>query len=86
LLLGLAFNLFRLRHRPAPIGCKQSQLVSNNKCSVMRPDLGFSSIGEWIELCRGDLPRNWREASLENIRLNQLGKSGFFFEKSFSPQ
>jgi hypothetical protein len=26
LLLGLAFNLYRLRHRPAPIGCKQSHL------------------------------------------------------------
>jgi Transposase DDE domain/Transposase domain (DUF772) len=26
LLLGLAFNLYRLRHRPAPAGCKQSHL------------------------------------------------------------
>ena len=26
LLLGLAFNLYRLRHRPAPVGCKQSHL------------------------------------------------------------
>ena len=28
LLLGLAFNLYRLRHRLAPIGCKQSQIKS----------------------------------------------------------
>jgi hypothetical protein len=28
LLLGLAFNLYRLRHRPAPAGCKQSHLKS----------------------------------------------------------
>src|SRR5271167_1508637 len=28
LLLGLAFNLYRLRHRLAPIGCKQSHLQS----------------------------------------------------------
>jgi hypothetical protein len=28
LLLGLAFNLYRLRHRPAPVGCKQSRLKS----------------------------------------------------------
>ncbi len=27
LLLGLAFNLYRLRHRPVPIGCKQSHLM-----------------------------------------------------------
>ena len=29
LLLGLAFNLYRLRHRPAPAGCKQSRFKSN---------------------------------------------------------
>ena len=29
LLLGLAFNLYRLRHRPAPAGCKQSHLRTN---------------------------------------------------------
>ena len=28
LLLGLAFNLYRLRHRPAPAGCKQSRFKS----------------------------------------------------------
>ena len=28
LLLGLAYNLYRLRHRPAPAGCKQSHLNS----------------------------------------------------------
>jgi hypothetical protein len=28
LLLGLAFNLYRLRHRTAPAGCKQSQVIS----------------------------------------------------------
>ncbi|HKN77175.1 MAG TPA: hypothetical protein VJW94_18510, partial [Candidatus Acidoferrum sp.] len=28
LLLGLAFNFYRLRHRPAPAGCKQSRFKS----------------------------------------------------------
>ena len=29
LLLGLAFNLYRLKHRPAPAGCKQSHIKFN---------------------------------------------------------
>ena len=54
LLLGLAFSLYRLRHRPTPRGCKESQLKSFRIRTYEKTpggvDTSVSASGHWTNL------------------------------------